>query len=103
MNSSDIQSTDTIFTSSIGGGDIQETVSNKIEGLPANAKYASYELPIEVEDIGMPVYLSGIIQLITVVILLSKKKMYSASISFFTIGIFLSCLHVFNYEDIIFI
>lgn len=99
INTSDIQSTDTIFTSSIGhnlfgGGDnLSDSTPSGNTGLPPNAKFASYELPLEIEDIGMPVYLSGIIQLITVVLLLSKQKVWPASIAFFTIGIYMFTVH----------
>ena len=109
ITSSDI--TDSIFRTTehlVGGADTNINLADAVpsavrrapttsvpENLvkPPGAKFATYELPLEIEDIGMPVYLSGIIQLITVVILLSKKKMYQASISFFTIGLFMFTVH----------
>lgn len=112
MSSENLSSTDmsdSIFRTITGGAEdavgipanvgpaaakaIRNNVQNNLIKPPPGAKYATYELPFEIEDIGMPVYLSGIIQLITVVILLSKKKMYAASISFFTIGLFMFTVH----------
>lgn len=112
-NLSSSELSDSIFRTITGGaggaenaagvpGDIGQAAANVIRNNveknnfikpPPGAKFATYELPFEIEDIGMPVYLSGIIQLITVVILLSKKKMYAASISFFTIGLFMFTVH----------
>lgn len=90
-NTSSITSSDSIFRTTIGGA--VETAGMPGLVKPGKPKFMTYEVPIEVEDIGMPVYLAGIIQLITVVILLSKKKMYQASISFFTTGLFMFTVH----------
>lgn len=49
------------------------------------------ELPIE--PIGIPVYLSGIIQLLAIIILLSKNKTRQATILFGTIGIYMLTVH----------
>ena len=70
-NTSSMTSSDSIFRTTIGGASEVATMPGLVK--PGEPKFMTYELPIEVEDIGMPVYLAGIIQLITVVILLSKK------------------------------
>jgi len=90
-NTSSMTSSDSIFRTTIGGASEVATMPGLVK--PGEPKFMTYELPIEVEDIGMPVYLAGIIQLITVVILLSKKKTYQASISFFTTGLFMFTVH----------
>ena len=48
---------------------------------------------VPIEPIGIPVYLSGIIQLLSVIILLSKNKTRQASIQFFSIGIYMLTVH----------
>ena len=49
--------------------------------------------PVPIEPIGMPVYLSGIIQLLTGIILLSKQKTRPAMLVFCTIGLYMLIVH----------
>jgi len=95
MDSITSSSSDSIFTSIIGGSKLENVneFAKHAQLPPINAKTITYEVPIQIESIGMPVYLAGIIQLLSVVILLSKKKTYQASVSFFTIGIFMFTVH----------
>lgn len=81
-------SSDSIFTSFVGGSGVENIPQSLV-----NATSVTVEVPVQVEDIGMPVYLAGIIQLLSVIILLSKKKTYQASVSFFTIGLFMFTVH----------
>ena len=71
-----------------------EIVSDLVtQPLPGKPKYVTYENPIEMEPIGIPVYLSGVVQLLSVMILLSKNKIREARITFFTIGLYMLIVH----------
>ena len=86
----------------LGGGETlklddvpSEITSNFVRPPTKDGQFVTYfkNTTVELESIGMPVYLAGIIQLLSVMILLSKKKTREASISFFTIGIYMLIVH----------
>ena len=66
---------------------------NNLSSLPVPPNLGTYKLPLEKEDIGLPVYLAGLIQLIVALIFISKKKIFLASLTFFTIFIWMFNVH----------
>ena len=113
MSSSMMSESDSIFNSPTvsnlpttqymsGGGEslkldeVPSEITSKFVRPPTkDGEFVTYfkNTTVELEPIGMPVYLAGIIQLLSVMILLSKKKTREASISFFTIGIYMLIVH----------
>ena len=110
INTTTMSDSDSIFNSPtimnlpttqlIGGSGVNKTPLDPSNELPSLVNNLNTPEPhqilaetVPVEPIGIPVYLSGIIQLLAVVILLSKNKTRQASILFFTIGIYMLTVH----------
>lgn len=94
-------STDSIFNDDsinnlFGGTDTNNNIDIKADKnipAPVLGQFTTYKLPMDKEDIGLPVYLAGLIQLIVALIFISKKKIFLASITFFTVFIWMFNVH----------
>lgn len=98
-------SIDSIFNESsnieniFGGSENQPNINdpqiseNNLPPAPVPPTLGTYNLPLMQEDIGLPVYLAGLIQLIVALIFITKKKVFFASVTFFTIFIWMFNVH----------
>lgn len=73
--------------------DAPQISEDNLAPLPIPPNLGTYKLPLQKEDIGLPVYLAGLIQLIVALIFITKKKIFFASLTFFTIFIWMFNVH----------